>query len=189
MSFRLILLANKTQCFNMYVNMRIFITYFNVFYHMFLSYLLSELRYTLTAYALLWYFSPDIPRNLFDELFCFSGAWLSDFSFHVPPPSLSLSLCPFLLFSFLTFHPDSPRYIALILVWNGIIDYRRNIARTYQLTMCRRNRRTSHGLRQADPNELFVSSFAVIFIHRGTNEPALPFLSSFYSFMSQSDIA
>lgn len=104
------------------------------------------------------------------------------------PLSLSLSLCSFLLFSFLTFHPDSPRYIALILVWNGIIDYRRNIARTYQLTTCRRNRRTSHGLCQADPNELFVSSFAVIFIHRGANEPALPLLSSFYSFMSQSDI-
>ena len=173
----------------MYANMRIFITHFNVFYRMFLSYLLSELCYTLTAYALLWYFSPDIPRNLFDELFCFSGAWLSDFSFHVL--SLSLSLSPsalFYFFSFLTFRPNSPRYIALILVWNGIIDYRRNIVRTYQLTTCRRNRRTSHGIRQADPNELFVSSFAVIFIHRAANEPALPFLSSFYSFMSQSYI-
>lgn len=107
------------------------------------------------------------------------------------PCPLSFSLSPsalFYFFSFLTFRPNSPRYIALILVWNGIIDYRRNIARTYQLTTCRRNRRTSHGIRQADPNELFVSSFAVIFIHRAANEPALPFLSSFYSFMSQSYI-
>lgn len=131
-----------------------------------------------------------ISRGTYSMSFSVSVAHGSVISLSMsPPPSLSLSLCPFLLFSFLTFHPDSPRYIALILVWNGIIDYRRNIARTYQLTMCRRNRRTSHGLRQADPNELFVSSFAVIFIHRGTNEPALPFLSSFYSFMSQSDIA
>lgn len=131
------------------------------------------------------------PAELIRWAFLFQWRMAQWFLFPCPPPplSLSLSLCPFLLFSFLTFHPDSPRYIALILVWNGIIDYRRNIARTYQLTMCRRNRRTSHGLRQADPNELFVSSFAVIFIHRGTNEPALPFLSSFYSFMSQSDIA
>lgn len=66
--------------------------------------------------------------------------------------------------------PDSSRYIAFIFVWNGIIDCRGNITRTYSLTTCRRNGRISRGFRVLYADEFSIPQFAVIFTCLGANQ-------------------